>query len=258
MKLLVWSDLHLDHHPAARAAELGAYAARSDADLLLVAGDVADGPHALDALAPLLPAGLPVLYVPGNHEFYAPAPGWTHARIRAHLRARAAALGVTLLDDSAVRIGGVRFLGATLWTDFALFGEPAPAQAAATACMPDYRCIRVGRRRLHASDTVRWHRRSRAWLAGRLARAQPGPTVVLTHHAPHPASLEPRYADDPVSAAFASDLGACLDGARVVLWIHGHSHCACDYTVGGTRVVANPHGYPRERPGFAGDFTVTV
>jgi len=30
------------------------------------------------------------------------------------------------------------------------------------------------------------------------------------------------------------------------LWIHGHSHDRCDYTLGKTRVVANPLGYPNE------------
>jgi hypothetical protein len=30
------------------------------------------------------------------------------------------------------------------------------------------------------------------------------------------------------------------------LWLHGHLHCASDYTQNGCRVVANPLGYARK------------
>ena len=33
-------------------------------------------------------------------------------------------------------------------------------------------------------------------------------------------------------------------GAR--LWIHGHTHAPCNYTVGETQVICNPRGYPGE------------
>ena len=34
------------------------------------------------------------------------------------------------------------------------------------------------------------------------------------------------------------------------LWVHGHIHYCCDYTLGKTRVLANPRGYPTEPTGF--------
>jgi Icc-related predicted phosphoesterase len=47
------------------------------------------------------------------------------------------------------------------------------------------------------------------------------------------------------------------------LWIHGHIHTSSDYVIGGTRVVANPRGYPhknggQENPSFDPFFIVEV
>ena len=66
--------------------------------------------------------------------------------------------------------------------------------------------------------------------------------MVITHHGPHPLSVHPRYAGDPVNAAFVSDLSELLPKAD--LWLHGHVHDSFDYKVGNCRVVANPLGYP--------------
>ena len=44
------------------------------------------------------------------------------------------------------------------------------------------------------------------------------------------------------SSAFASDLGTLLGQAD--LWVHGHVHDSFDYRAHGSRVVANPRGYP--------------
>jgi Icc-related predicted phosphoesterase len=32
------------------------------------------------------------------------------------------------------------------------------------------------------------------------------------------------------------------------LIVHGHTHEACDYMIGDTRVVCHPRGYPKETP----------
>lgn len=72
-----------------------------------------------------------------------------------------------------------------------------------------------------------------------------GRTVVVTHHAPHPDSVHPRFAGNLLNPAFASDLSALMGPAD--LWIHGHVHDSFDYQVNGTRVIANPRGYALNR-----------
>jgi hypothetical protein len=61
---------------------------------------------------------------------------------------------------------------------------------------------------------------------------------VVTHHGVAPPSVHPRYADDPVDAAFVSDLGPLLELADVR--IHGHVHDSFDYRVGRSRMIASP------------------
>jgi Icc-related predicted phosphoesterase len=92
--------------------------------------------------------------------------------------------------------------------------------------------------------------RSRKFIAEALQVPHAGPTVVVTHHAPHPQSLHPQHQDDLLSAAYVSDLGELIERGRPELWVHGHVHANCDYTVGSTRIVCNPHGYVRENSNF--------
>jgi len=100
------------------------------------------------------------------------------------------------------------------------------------------------------------------WLAARLAEPHAGPTVVITHHAPSPQSIHPRFAESLLNLCFVSDAERLLDGSRAQLWIHGHTHDSFDYCVNGTRVVCNPRGYAKngvnENPRFDADFMVEV
>ncbi len=59
------------------------------------------------------------------------------------IRQAAYAHEVHFLEDTAVTIGGVRFLSATLWTDFEYFGEELRHTATLTAqrYMADYRLV---------------------------------------------------------------------------------------------------------------------
>ncbi len=84
----------------------------------------------------------------------------------------------------------------------------------------------------------------------------------MTHHAPSPLSVHPRYAGSPLNAAFVSDLSRVAGGGRAALWIHGHTHDSFDYDLGGTRVVCNPRGYAKdgvnENPRFDAGLVVEV
>lgn len=229
-------------------------------DAVALAGDVDVGERGLDWILASFP-DLPVIYVLGNHEYYEhTAPG-----LREELQARTAGTSVHLLEDSAVRIGGVTFLGCTLWTDFRLTGDPDLNRLAAARGMVDYRVIRVSPHgtRLRPSDTERWHRRSRAWLEEELSKAREvegdTPVVVVTHHAPSPRSIHPVFRGDPLNPAFASDLDSVVATGGARLWVHGHTHRAMRYRLGETEVLGNPRGYPTERgTGFDPELVVEI
>lgn len=230
MRLHILSDLHLSAH-GMPPPEVGA-------DVTILAGDIRR--PAAEAMQWAAGLGRPVLYVPGNHEFY----GGAIPQVRQALARSAGEHGVRLLDQGTCTIGGVRFVGATLWTDFELFGAEGKdlAMTASAQFMRDFAAIRNADGSVFTpADACALFAEQYAWLASVLEQPFAGPTVVVTHHAPTPRSVHPRFADSPVSAAFVSDCSALM--GRAVLWIHGHTHDSFDYTANGTRVVCNPRGY---------------
>ncbi|OGT19600.1 MAG: hypothetical protein A2V90_03340 [Gammaproteobacteria bacterium RBG_16_57_12] len=247
MKLHVLNDLHI---------EFGEFEpSETDADVVVLAGDIGVGLEGL-YWAKARFAGKPVIYVPGNHEFYR-----HDIALLDELKA-CAPHSIHVLDDDEVEIGGVRFLGSVLWTDFALFGEGDKyfAMLRARQGMNDFAVIQCHGRPFMPEDALRLHTVSRNWLANRLMEPFSGKTVVVTHHAPSPGSVSPRFARDPLTPAFASNLEDLMGGDRVALWIHGHTHDSFDYQVYGTHVVCNPRGYaPYDLTlDFRPDFVVEV
>ena len=139
----------------------------------------------------------------------------------------------------------MRFIGCTLWTDYKLDGDPQRAMRDAAVGLMDHQLIRYEEGRFLPVQASAMHRRSRRWLDAVLGEPFAGPSVVVTHHAPHARSISPNYVGDPLNPAFASDLSALIRRRRPTLWVHGHVHASHDYRLGTTRVICNPRGYGR-------------
>lgn len=250
MRLLILSDLHreiwyreqtryegqVDHFPAIDIA-------RSRPDVVVLAGDI-DADDRGVTWADEIFHGLPVVYVHGNHEGYGKALDELQRDIE---NACSRTKRVHYLNRRELVLGDVRILGATLWTDFMLYGRERQAMAMeeAGARINDYRRIRMNSELpapLTPADTTRLHREDLAWLESQLAKPFVGKTVVVTHMAPSMRSISAQYRNGLISAAFASDLDYLIE--RADLWVHGHTHSSADYRVGACRVICNPLGYP--------------
>jgi len=258
MKLLVLSDLHVEFEPFVPDE-----AALRRADAVVLAGDIHTVAEGVRWARQAFPK-FPVIYVAGNHEFY--GGHWT--KTLDEIRAAARELDVGFLENESMVIGDVRFLGCSLWTDFALDGEEqrAAAMRAAESAMNDYRLIDASplaqgpgatrKHKLSALHTLERHRESLAWLARELAVETPLKTVVVTHHFPHHLSISPKYAGDRLNPAFGSELPKEML-TKADLWIHGHTHDSVYYAIDFQRrqvkVVANPRGYPQRGVGFEND-----
>ena len=259
MRILLLSDLHRELW---REKAPVTDPAISRPDIVILAGDIDSGAKAVTWAAQAF-AGIPVLYVHGNHESYGRNLDDTQDDLQA---ACELAGNVHFLNCGEYIAGSVRFLGATLWTDFCLFGDDSRAAAmrAAEAVMNDWCRIRLakkGYRKLRAPDTAGYHTLHKGWLAKKLDEPFDGTTVVITHMAPSMQSVTGPYAHELISAAYASRLDELAGKAD--LWVHGHMHDAFDYRIGKCRVVTNPCGYIRrdgsaENENFNPDFVIEV
>jgi Icc-related predicted phosphoesterase len=261
MRFWILSDLHIEQstwdipNPA------------PDYDVLIAAGDIHTPLTAGLRWLAERADGRPVIYVPGNHEWYAYRERFTVSDEALRGQEIAAELGIHLLQDAEVVIDGVRFLGSSLWTDYEIYGNAHAAMLYASNWMNDHRVIfpdEMGEA-LEPRQALAWHKQSRFWLSDALSVPFPGPTVVVTHHLPHPGSIHPRYAGDKLTPAFCSDLSELVENSGAALWVHGHTHSSCDYRAGSTRVVCNPKGYgpvsrggPIENAEFVANLVVEI
>ncbi len=232
MKLRILSDLHLEFSDFSPPP--------CPCDAVILAGDIALGEAGVQWIKQAFPK-TPVFYVLGNHEFYKHRFDVLADKIRPLYEGTS----IRLMECDEIVLGGVRFLGATLWTDFQLLHDQPLAMMVIQKAMSDYSKIRTEKhyRRLKPKDTLMSHLLSRFWLGERLAVPFDGKTVVITHHAPSGCSLRgPRFQEDSIiRAAYASELTDLM--GHCDLWVHGHTHDSCDYVERGTRIVSNPRGY---------------
>jgi hypothetical protein len=230
-----------------------------DADVLVVAGDFCPPLHMSVLALSKISFKIPVVYVPGNRDYYT-----DRATIEAELEmARQAAStpqgkGIHVLDDEAVVVAGTRFIGATLWTDLTFDGGATPE---ALRRMNDFWCIKTAAGPFSPDEYRRRHTVSRNFIEDTLAVPFDGPTVVVSHHTPHANSVGERFASNAggANALFHTDLSEILEGPNAPdLWVHGATHVQADYSVGSTRVLCNPLGYGlgKENPDFVPNLVV--
>jgi len=231
MKLQILSDLHI---------ELAPYEfQRTDADVVILAGDIHLGQSGFKwALENI--TDQKVIYVLGNHEFYREAT----PQLIGKLKQLSKGTHIYVLENNAVTIQGVRFLGSTLWSDFQLLGDIDVAIATAQLNSTDFQQIRMSPqyRKIKPSDTVVWHNKTRRWIAQEIESRKDDKIVIVSHHAPSIRSIPEKDKSNSLSAAFASNMDDFIKWTDAELWIHGHIHESFDYMIGKTRVVCNPLG----------------
>lgn len=200
-----------------------------------------------------------ILFVPGNHEHYDGVFEDTVPLLRRHLG------GVTVLDDEVVEIDGVRFFGATLWTDFG--GRSEAAMNGVRRRMGEYFFVKTRARgdvpdakpaKFRPEDAVAAHERSWKLLVETVNAGGSKKTIVITHHAPSRLGANPAFVGNGLDGAYYSHLDqevAALE--QVPVWVHGHTHVAKSYRIGTAQVVSNARGFA-SKVGAARGFSVSA
>lgn len=234
-----------------------------DADICVLAGDVSGSIHVtMECVERQIAPFMPIILVLGNHDFY-------HSSVDGALeyaRRVTRNSSITVLENESAVIGSVRFLGATLWTDYMIaFGGSQPklpplerrdvAINFGQRHLTDYRAIYGsnsygGSGLITPDEIIGRHEASRHFITNQLSTKFDGKTLVVTHHAPSPRSRDIRFLGQPTNAGFLSDLDEVIRDGKPDFWIHGHIHRFFDYRMGNTRVLCNPKGYWHEKTGY--------
>ncbi|SKC08397.1 Predicted phosphoesterase [Sphingobacterium nematocida] len=236
MRIQIISDLH---------QEFGRSELEFDkADLLILAGDTNIGTKGIEWVKNSV-KDIPVIYILGNHEYYKGSYPKTLNKIKDASKGT----NIVVLENDRFDFNGIRFHGATLWTDFSLFGDPVKYGIMCQGKMNDYRMIRrdPSYSKMRSIDTFRLHQFSRLWLEDSLEESTSFRNIVVTHHAPSLKSIPTEFKNDYLSAAYASDMEEMITRFQPEYWIHGHIHTPIKYEIGATKIICNPHGYIDEK-----------
>lgn len=241
MKVAFGSDIHLESWNKA-LPDLP-----DDADILIIAGDLTShGDGATQLAKSYGNTGKPVFYVPGNHEYY-------HSVYQDRLdeiKQDCIKNDIRFLGpDMSYEVDGVKILGATLWTDYRISGDPVMAMLFAQSGMSDHYVIgwrEEQNRYFLPRDALNLHEAHLAWLLSECEKDYNPRTLIVTHHLPCAESIHPRWASSRLNPAFASEVVHLFADFPPAVWIHGHSHDESDTAVGATRVYNHPLGYRGE------------
>lgn len=261
-------------------------------DVFLVVGDATRGYWAFDLCVMIHEyLGCPVLYTPGNHEFY-----YTHelhcTMQEMEAESRAAFAGhqsVHYLQGDSVTIGDVSYFGSTWWTNFRGYGSEYMTEATAISeHVADFRFINIERMTpTQITDRVNMLNRSSGVMRGQAhyenARvsffhkitaqdmidlnseivgkykkwyeATPGKKVLMAHF---PMLKDLQHSGFKPNPYFVSADDLLIERLAPDLLVFAHTHCNYQKTLYGIPCVSNQFGYKSEQTGFDPMLTVEV
>lgn len=243
MDIQIKSDLHWEHdvhqtRPRASSEEDSAYVSPK-AEVLILAGDMINAKEAhIDYLLHKFEdIKIPILYVPGNHEY------WTTSYQVGNklLREKLAGTNITLLDADYCILKDrddceVVFVGATLWTSLV-----NPMKAMVAQQTRDFANIK-------GMTVDAWTNRHDTELMVinevlTYSDFEHMKKVVISHYLPSYESVPERFKGDMANCIFvAENSEVIIDECQPDLWVHGHTHDSNDYFRGKTRILSNPKG----------------
>lgn len=233
MRLQLISDLHLEFYEEPLKLLQGSrIEIAPDLDFLVIAGDLVvparmdinDVTGIFDHYSRKAPH---VIFVEGNHEFYGGLGDGTRNRLRELMP-----VNWTWLHNELKIIHGIKFYGGAMW-----FPNADGLDSLYREYLNDW---------FQISDLKYWvYKENRAFTEG--LQNIDEKTIVISHHLPSMESVPQEFKFSHTNRFFVSNQHHAIWTKRPRLWLHGHTHRPCDYTLEATHVVCNPYAYPLER-----------
>lgn len=266
------SDIHLEFYPPDSPHKWPVIPRLSP--ILILAGDVGrvNQSHYRMFLQGLCKGFEHVLLVPGNHEYYQAAkPTHTLSEID-QLLEKLNIANLHVLQKNTIVINGIRFAGATMWTD-----PPDDSTHTIEYSINDYHLIKMTKgddsdvtnrnwKKMNVNYSKNIHRDHISFLK-EVIRTSVEPLVIITHHCPTKTHIHPKYqSEDLLNFAYYTDIPSkhpSLLAKPLIGWICGHSHHCMNYSADfdGNSVLflMNAMGYRHENiDGFDPCRVVTV
>ena len=222
MKAFFTSDLHLDlFHKENNDSFINSL---PEAELLICLGDYHNksSEEFFNFIGRVEHKYQKIIYVLGNHDYWGRTLTTGHYKFNPKKRGK-----LVFLNNKPYVHNGVTFFGGTLWyKHLSVSGNWCDEQ------------------RVHDYQDIPKHNQL---FKNRLSNIKSDNLVVLSHHLPSMNSVVEEYKDEWSNQFFVdSDCEHIISKLKPKLWLHGHTHERIDYTLGNTRVMANPRGYENE------------
>jgi predicted phosphodiesterase len=231
--LTLISDLHVDVNQKHGIAEKFVEAYKNYDGILVIAGDWCEGHNPLffEPFQELFAENprIDIVFVPGNHDYYGIGLGRLEEKLEDFAKQQPRFR--TLLETTTY-IDNICFVGSTLWYPDTPDVWLLQNQIADFSEIPNFKPQDAIDKNAYAKNHIF------DWVA--MAHF----TVWITHHAPSYQSIPRRFKGSRLNCYFYDPyFEKQVIEKRPNLLIHGHVHNNCNYQLGSTRVLANPHGY---------------
>jgi len=200
-----------------------------------------------------------VLFIPGNHEYYQHEAllkkqiPHSYREIEEKMKEICAkSPKLVYMNKHAIKVGGVRIIGASLWSYV-----PAYALVEVASALNDYQNIfNDAYEPITPTLTNEWFNQDLSFIVSQLDNSiknEEENCLVITHHTPSmTGTSEPQYEGplaNKVNHAFSTSLEYLFrdfgrfDNSNIHTWCFGHTHFNCNSLRYGTKLIANQRGY---------------
>lgn len=211
-------------------------------DVVVLAGDIVTARNKGLLLGEFGNLDKPVIYVPGNHDFYGGDFNTEVENMKVYYDT--IPKRVHVLSDDYLLLDGVHFLGATLWPNVKvseeMFIKNGISDFVTYKGFPNISNISIDKVREANNKSTKYL----DFMMGEIREKDPeARIVVITHFPPSYQAQEEIFRDSNLGSYFYNDLDWLIEKHQPNYWIYGHTHGDLEWEHGKTKVITNQFGY---------------